>query len=46
MTIDVTLYEIYSELGVLEIMQTDEAQEFIKEESELAWEDSQEVVAA
>ncbi|HEY9678791.1 MAG TPA: hypothetical protein V6C76_12330 [Drouetiella sp.] len=37
MTTDTTLFEIFSDLGVLEVTQTEEGLEFITEECEGAW---------
>jgi hypothetical protein len=45
MSTDTTLFEIYSELNILDLMQTEEGLEFITEECEIAW-NSPVVVAA
>jgi hypothetical protein len=37
MSTDTTLFEIYSELNILDLMQTEEGLDFITEESEIAW---------
>ncbi|MFN8555055.1 MAG: hypothetical protein U0103_26605 [Candidatus Obscuribacterales bacterium] len=46
MSTDTTLFEIYSELNILDIMQSEEAQEFIGEECETVWNAPIVVVAA
>ncbi len=45
MNMDTTLYEIYSELNFLDLMQSEESLELIQEECEAAW-NSPTVVAA
>lgn len=45
MKTDTTLFEIYSELNILDLMQSEEGMEFIQEECEAAW-NSPTVVAA
>ncbi len=37
MAIDTVLYEIYTDLGLTEIMQNSEVEEFISQELENAW---------
>ena len=45
MAVDTVLYEIYSDLGLTEIMQDSEVEEFISHELENVWQGSS-VVAA
>jgi hypothetical protein len=45
MTTDTILFEIFSDLNILELTQTEEGMQFIEEESVIAW-NSHEVAAA
>lgn len=37
MKVDTTLFEIYSALNILDLMQTEEGLEFIEEQCEIEW---------